>query len=248
MTANYDNEVVYIDPVAFQRFVDNYRDAYRRLYKSPYRRFDTFQITYEQMLDDEGHLFSQNILPKLWDFLGVANDVPWAPIENVRRQSSTDIPISAAITNYDELEFAFRHSDVKHFMSATKSPVPCPTSKDSSHQSPQPQLPEEVPSSWSILLPICSRQAPHPSAASCSECVANGGLNRFAVLEEMASSSLKSPDDMPRCWTRIKSFVQSLKYTLSDDAREKTEVVVGIGMIIVFIPRVPRHRCLLATA
>ena len=226
MTANYDNEMVYIDPVDFQRFVDNYRDAYRRLYKSPYRRFDTFQITYEQMLDEDH--FSENILPKLWDFLGVANDVPWMPIENVRRQSSADIPISATITNYDELEFAFRHSDVKHFMS-TQSPALCPTSKES--QPPQPQLPKEV-SSWSILLPICSRQAPHPSAASCSESATSDGLNRFAFLEEMASSSLKSPDGMQQCWTRIETFVQSMKDTLSNDEREKTEVIVGIGMSV----------------
>lgn len=104
---------MHVNPAFFQRFVNNYRNTYRNTYKSPVQR-DTFHITYEQLIDE--HHFRDDILPKLWNFLNVDPTAPLRKEVQTIKQADPDEDLSDVITNYEELEFCFRYSDVSHFV------------------------------------------------------------------------------------------------------------------------------------
>ena len=119
MTHSYPKELkIHVDPASFQTFVDNYRDTFRRKYRSPIEKRDSFWVTYEQLCDVES--FEADILPQLWDFLGVKNTVPLRMLRETQKQADPDEDLSRVIANYDELEFCFRHSDVSHFAERRK--------------------------------------------------------------------------------------------------------------------------------
>jgi LPS sulfotransferase NodH len=114
MTHCYPKDLkINVDPAAFQVFVNNYRDAFHRRYKSTMQGQDTFRVSYEQLVDEDN--FKETILPLLWDFLGVDNTVPLKKLRETVKQADSNEDLSAVIENYDELEFCFRHTDVKHF-------------------------------------------------------------------------------------------------------------------------------------
>lgn len=114
LTHSYPKDLkLRIDVAEFQTFVNNYRDTFRRKYRSPIEKRDTFHIAYEQLLDEDH--FESFILPKLWDVLGVDTTVELKKLQETTKQADPDEDLSAVIENYDELEFCFRHSDVLHF-------------------------------------------------------------------------------------------------------------------------------------
>lgn len=177
MKVPYDGVKVHVDPAAFQRFVENYRRAFTQDYKSPMAKQDTFRITYEQLCDTER--FSTEILPKLWRFLDVADDVPFMPLPGIDRQSSAEYNLADTIDNYAELEFAFRHTDVLHL----RQNVPPPPSLGVNviAGSAASASPVDGNGTWSILLPICSRASTGKDAAA--EEPRGKELNRFSDLE-----------------------------------------------------------------
>lgn len=151
MTKRYPEGMnIYVDPAAFQIFLNNYSDTFQRRYLSSMRNQDTFRISYEQLVQEEH--FEKDILPLLWDFLGVDNSFPLRKLRETVKQADPQEDLATAIQNYEELEFCFRHTDVKHFK----------IRRDLQRMRPCRQLSPviccEAPAdSWSILLPICSR-------------------------------------------------------------------------------------------
>lgn len=74
MTKKYPEGLkIHVNPAAFQAFLNNYRAAYGRRHKSVTQAQDTFRISYEQLIEEDD--FGKNVLPLLWDFLGVDNSM-----------------------------------------------------------------------------------------------------------------------------------------------------------------------------
>lgn len=217
MTIEYPKKLkVHIDPAKFQTFVFNYRDTYQRKYKSPFEKRDTFRVTYEEMLDKEN--FDRSILPLLWRFLDVDVDVEGKQLSDTVKQSPHNEKISQVISNYEELEFCFRHTDV-YF------PNECGSCGASTKITMPPRLSEEQ-HSWSILLPICSRlrisemQDDNSSKTHMS-------VNRHGELERRAEYSEINCEVPKVCWERLTAFSQTLRET-TNARRIVTEIVVGI--------------------
>lgn len=78
--------------------------TYKYTYAGPFRRRDTFHITYEQL--EKEQLFNEDIAPLLWDFLGVSR-IDAKRLDGVVRQSKPNEDIERLIANFDELEYAF---------------------------------------------------------------------------------------------------------------------------------------------
>ena len=74
MTHRYPNDLkIHVDPAEFQAFVNNYRFTFEHKYRSPILGRDTLIIQYEELVDEE--MIDKEILPKLWNFLGVDKTV-----------------------------------------------------------------------------------------------------------------------------------------------------------------------------
>mmetsp|Transcript_17483 Transcript_17483/g.47688 ORF Transcript_17483/g.47688 Transcript_17483/m.47688 type:complete len:1004 (-) Transcript_17483:1972-4983(-) len=249
MTHSYPKELkIRVDPAAFQIFINNYRDTFRCRYKSTLRAQDTFLVSYEQLVDES---FALDILPKLWKFLGVASDFPMKPLRETIKQADPGEDISSAIENYSELEFCFRHTDVKHFKirKDMQEVLPGPTLLDaaaevpSSHHSeiprPMTKVESSVPASWSILLPICSRfkqgilrsnQSKNQDSASNPEFNANRFHDLSVASQHQSLDELEENHVSRDCWRRLESFAASLRRTCSSDPLTNTECVVGIDV------------------
>ena len=168
MTHNYPKDLkIHVDPAAFQIFINNYRHTFQKKYKSPIFQRDTFWITYEQLIDDE--VFERQVYPKLMEFLKVDSTVPIQRLRETIKQAHPNEDLANVIANYEELEFCFRYSDVSHFATKQKrkeeeeqkTQLP-PNNKSQTKQvennSGGPSaVPTSTHSTWSILLPICSR-------------------------------------------------------------------------------------------
>ncbi|KAL7488326.1 hypothetical protein ACHAW6_013904 [Cyclotella cf. meneghiniana] len=221
---------VKVDIAQFQSFVNNYRRTFENKYRGPFHKRDTFHLTYEQLQDET--TFDGTIAPCLWDFLGVSRGSV-KRLQGIVRQSSPDECLDAVISNFSELEYAFRHTDLIHF--ATRSP----------HGDPSPhgylntfkvapksnQKTQESYHTWSILLPICSRVITELLPSDTSN--KNSGVckfhrNKFAYLEHFADHNASNQDSESKCWERLSSFACSFKDTVSRKRKERTEFVVGI--------------------
>jgi len=234
MTHSYPQDLkLHIDPSDFQRFVNNYRNTFRKKYRSPIEKRDTFLITYEQLVQEQD--FDDKIAPKLWEFLGVRNSVPVRRLKETIKQAAEGEDLSLVISNYHELEFCFRHSDILHFRQRREkqfkaldtvmlSPV---TMKEEQKEQ------ETLLSTWSLLVPICSRpkvsQAPHPHASVASRNDFNS--NRFI---DLSISSQHQPNvdasNSIACWTMLQGFADSLRETSSTEQLKLTECIVGIDI------------------
>lgn len=234
MTNAYPKDLTFrIDPAEFQRFLNNYRNTFRNKYRSPIAKRDTFWITYEQLIDTK--VFETTILPRLWDFLGVKNDIPMRLLRETVKQADPDEDLSTVIENYGELEFCFRHSEVLHFQKRREralkdGDISAKAGEKTDTTTPAKSLPKD--SSWSILLPICSRpktsQAPpHHNVEKIKD---QFNSNRFI---ELAVSSQHNPNaaiDEDVCWKMLEDFCESLADTCSAAQLRQTECVVGIDI------------------
>ncbi|KAL3909756.1 MAG: hypothetical protein SGILL_007960 [Bacillariaceae sp.] len=226
MTKSYPPGMkIHIEPEAFQIFLNNYRDTFRRRYTSAMRDQDTFRISYEQLVEEED--FETNILPLLWDFLGVDDTVPLKKLRETVKQADPGEDLSGVISNYDELEFCFRHTDVKHFeamrnlgLQPAKEQLKGETNKQSETRS------------WSILLPICSRNKQLNKDSSNAETSSSFNSNR---LHDLAISSQYNIDDScddlsGECWARLEAFAESLEKSSTPTVLQQTECIVGVDV------------------
>ena len=108
LTTNYDNLKININIQELQSFIDRYSFCYRQ-YTELSRWQSAFYIEYEDLLGP-GY---DNIIKELTKFLGVTVEVP-LPLPETVPQSSGDI--SDAILNYEEIEFAWRHTSLSEFL------------------------------------------------------------------------------------------------------------------------------------
>jgi hypothetical protein len=225
MTHKYPKDIkLHIDPARLQAFVTNYRDTFQRKYKSPTDGRDTFRITYEQIADEVS--FDESICPLLWKLLGVSGGVKAKRLKETVKQADDDEDLSQIITNYDELAFCFRHTDVQPFsdrpiatgLSAAKSAV----------------LPARSQGHWTILLPICSRKtksttspAPQDSASLKDS---NFNANRFSELVLSSRHATTEALDEEECWARLQNVASSLKRTSAPEKLKGTVCIVGIDV------------------
>jgi glycosyltransferase involved in cell wall biosynthesis/LPS sulfotransferase NodH len=113
MTKQYDDIKIVVDVAELQRFIDRYNDTYRK-YRDLTSGQDTFYITYEDMSGPD----HDYLMKKLLQFLQVT-PTPTTSLKETVRQSSTKLVDS--IVNYDEVEFAWRHTSYAKFLSARNS-------------------------------------------------------------------------------------------------------------------------------
>ena len=221
------NLKVYVNPAFFQRFVNNYRNAFRNRYKSPMPKRDTFHITYEQLIDEDH--FRTDILPKLWKFLKVDPTVPLRKEAQTIKQADPDEDLSQVITNYDELEFCFRYSDVSHFRQRCPEANRTVVMKPLVSLGPNDSLVPDV-ASWSLLLPICSRGKTSQNPRRDPDMIDGIHINRFLEVSRAAQHHPENTLDDLLCWTMLEDVCRTLKTTVSHGQLIKTEVVVGIDV------------------
>lgn len=236
MTIPYPGDLkLRIDPVRFQIFVNNYRDAFQRKYKSPMEKQDRFRVTYEQVVTEDHH-FESEILPLLGDCLGVDNTVPLKKLRETIKQATTHEDLSQVIENYRELEYCFRHTDVLHFAQRGDGSSITTTShftvtNQTDDQQNEPSSSYNV-SSWSLLIPICSR-CKVKEVPSVLGSVEESGFNSNRFIDLSMSSqhcSAKEGHHEDDCWVLLSAFATSLHATASPDQLKETECVVGIDL------------------
>jgi Glycosyl transferase family 2 len=224
---------VRVDPAAFQAFLNNYRDTYRRKYKSPLVGRDTFWITYEQLTTEE--LLTNEILPKLLSFIGVDPTVQLRRLAETTKQADPNEDFRDVITNYDELEFCFRYSDVTHFVQKRQQEE----LKSDSRHATTPEQPLTVAKhgdldeeTWSILLPICSRGKSSQIKPRHSTSLSPTGVNTNRFLQLTLDSQHDAVDTLGDlvCWQMLAEFCSSLQSTSSPLQLSNTQVIVGIDV------------------
>jgi LPS sulfotransferase NodH len=233
MTMAYpQNLKLKIDPERFQIFVNNYRDTFRRKYKSPMEKRDTFRVTYEQIVEEEN--FESEILPLLWDFLGVDNTIPLRKLRETTKQADPDEDLSEVIDNYEELEFCFRHTDVLHFKQQHRHvKSPWNFNEDSTKKDDSDLAEPECLPSWSILLPICSRTKSSVATGTVSSKEhVREKFNSNRLIDLATSSQYDSHNIAPSslCWELLETFASSLQNTSSESQLKCTECIVGIDV------------------
>eukprot|EP00980_Cylindrotheca_fusiformis_P023412 scaffold10472_cov126-Cylindrotheca_fusiformis.AAC.7 len=234
MTHSYPQDLkIKVDPAAFQAFLNNYRHTFCKKYKSPISKRDTFWIDYEQLVDEDK--FEQEILPKLWKFLGVDPTVQVRRLRETVKQADPNEDLSKVISNYEELEFCFRHSDVLHFAArrANEEKISKAEGNVKSERNGSTPVPPELNlRTWSILLPICSR--PRASRAKVfakenDEAKQVFNSNRFT---ELAVTSQHFHDieavDEKNHWEMLQTFCSTLNATSTTKQLALTECIVGI--------------------
>ncbi|KAL3924944.1 MAG: hypothetical protein SGILL_000734 [Bacillariaceae sp.] len=226
----------HIEPARFQGFVDNYRDTFQRKYKSPVCGRDTFIITYEQLVDES---FEGEILSLLWKFLGVDPSKELRTLQETTKQADPNEDLSHVISNYEELEFCFRHSNVLHFKKRQDALLEQVATQDNALSFEQ--LPSQTPttdledSAWSLLLPICSRgksdQVASKHSVNAEESTAKQfDTNRFLdlTLASQHKAAVKMSDEI--CWSMLEDFATTLRETSSPNQLKSTEAIVGIDV------------------
>ena len=130
-----------IEVADMQCFVDRYEVAYDDYRKQLCGQW-SYQVSYEELCKDP------DSLRPLLQYLGVASDILPNALEETVVQSKG--PLSSSITNYAEVEFAFRHTQLSNFL---PRPVMQPTLSMA-----REKFPPKVVSlqRWSILIPVHS--------------------------------------------------------------------------------------------
>jgi len=235
MSHGYSSELkIRVDPAAFQTFVNNYRHTYRTQYHSPMAKRDTFWITYDQLADmtkSPSSAERKDILPMLWNFLGVDPTVPLKTLRETVKQADPEEDLSTVISNYDELEFCFHLSDVTHFAKQRNARLGGTKSSNPETKILPPSIGTQ--NSWSIILPICSRpqskqKTPVHSTSSEAHQKKKFNSNRFIDLALSSQYGDSDKVDEGTCWRMLEEFGQSLKETMTVQQAENTECIVGI--------------------
>ncbi|CAJ1940641.1 unnamed protein product [Cylindrotheca closterium] len=256
MTHQYPSDLtIHVDPAEFQRFLNNYNNTFQNKYRSPISKRDTFIIEYEQLVDP---IAFEEIAPKLWRFLGVQDDAKIQTLKETVRQSKPNENLSLVISNYEELEFCFRHSKVKHFVEKKEkgklmhppkvlplndhvktdelcwsliSPLSGAWKSLRAERSRQSgvSIPPDL-QSWSLLVPICSRAKSGLTSGDIETIKQRFNFNSNRFLD-LALSSQHIPNayiDRESCWQMLENFAKSLKATSSSAELKLTECIVGI--------------------
>ena len=147
------------------------------------------------------------------------------------KQADPEEDLSTVIDNYNELEFCFRHSDVFHFAKKRQESAKTNTEDESSNASEENE--EVATSTWSILLPICSRKVKPQVAPRHEQSNKRNSqefnTNRFSHLSQSSQYDNAIPPDEGD-WQLISGFCDSLRNTVSPSKLEQFECIVGIDI------------------
>lgn len=186
----------------------------------------------EDLCDTES--FAQNIWPHLCKFLGVNSARKMKLLRETVKQADPGEDLSTVIDNYEELEYCFQYSDVLHFAKKRREVAGLKTAENNAPQTTKAAGDEEQSNStWSILLPICSRTvAPqvvsrHEHSSKSSE--QGFDTNRFSELSQ-SSQYTDVVADNEACWELLNGFCESLHNTVPSSQLEQFECIVGIDI------------------
>jgi glycosyltransferase involved in cell wall biosynthesis len=173
----------------------------------------------------------KDILPMLWNFLGVDPSAPLKTLRETVKQADPEEDLSTVISNYEELEFCFHLSDVTHF--AKQRNARLGDSKPSNPQTVILPTSTGTENSWSIILPICSRpqsKQKTPVHSTESDVHENKKFDSNRFIDLALSSQYGDCDkvDEGTCWRMLEEFGQSLKETMTVEQADNTECIVGI--------------------
>ena len=148
MTRAYESPIG-IEVADMQRFADRYEAAYED-YKKQLRGQWSYQVSYEELCKDP------EALRPVLQYLGVSSDVLPCALEETVVQSKGQL--SDSITNYAEVEFAFRHTHLSNFLPRARCQLPTSTAGGSRKGA--------VASSqrWVLLVPV------HSGGKTSAEC------------------------------------------------------------------------------
>lgn len=218
---------VHVNPAFFQRFVNNYRSTFRNKYKSPMAKHDTFYITYEQLVEEDH--FRDEIFPKLCNFLNVDPTVSMQKEVQTIKQADPNEDMSKVITNYDELEFCFRYSDVSHFVQKRSKLDHKVVMKKLVSFDQKDYVVSEI-ATWSLLLPICSRGKTSHDEHHEPDIIPGININRFLEVSRAAQRGTKNKLDDFLCWSMLEEVCMTLHTTVAMEQLVKTEVIVGVDV------------------
>ena len=111
------------------------------------------------LIDKE--FFNKDIAPKLWSFLGLGDNLPMQRFKEIVKQSPGDERLEGVISNWDEVENVFLHSDMSFFRNRKKvaTCLEDTTSTLIKYYPNNNNLSQSSDGTWSLLLPICSKVA-----------------------------------------------------------------------------------------
>jgi hypothetical protein len=195
MTNAYQDNLITLDLVDFQRFVDRYHECYLD-YRHKTQGHPRVIVTYEDLCQDP----VQAIKP-IWKLLGVADaETPPKSLDECVPQSAGALaPLRDSIANYEELEFACRHDpDLNQFLDLRKQEKvnavsTSHSSGDSWDKVCQPDEEEESIRSdgsrhkWALLIPI--RASSEDKVQDCRE--------RVRTMYEAIVNTTASNKDIP---------------------------------------------------
>ena len=169
MTRAYESPIE-VDVADMQRFVDRYEAAYDD-YDQQLRGQWSYRVSYEELCKDP------EALRGVLQYLGVSSDVLPSSLEETVVQSKG--PLLRSITNYAEVEFAFRHTHLAAFLPSPYCQLPTSTAED-------PASPKGAVASskrWALLVPV------HSAGRTSTECETLIIGLRDSLLRTMDSSN-----------------------------------------------------------
>lgn len=214
------NLSVHVYPSKLQVFIDDYRQTLNEQYLSHTQETEVFRLTYEQLIDENS--FLRDTFPSLCKFLGVSGRLKLKIPPEYVRKISANCDISTVISNYGELQFCFQNTDVLIRQPQYKS-----TSRDDGKM--ETGLHTTFSRSWSILLPICSREILNNEKLKHSFETAEL-KGRSAELQRSNWYPRGNQDTEANCWKLLRRFAKSLFETTTAESRGSSECIIGIDI------------------
>jgi len=181
LTKTYDDVKVKVDINELQHFIDRYTDAYDD-YNNLLKDQQPFRLTYEDLLSTQ----YPDIMTRLLGFLRVDPTVP-NPLPETIPQSSGNL--RDAVTNYDEMEYAFRYTPYAKYLDPPLLTCTDALSNDCIATNVNSFLDSPIIiHKWALLIPICSR---NQTTDYCRELLV--GL-RDSLLATLSSVALNHVD------------------------------------------------------
>lgn len=188
----------------------------------------------EQLCDQES--FESSVYPELCKFLGVDPSAKVKRLRETMKQADPTEDLSKVIDNYEELEYCFQYSDVLHFAKRRKERAKIDGAETNQVILSPPQKVDEdqhVSSTWSILLPICSRKVTLQSKQrhSTNNKSHEFNTNRFSELTQSSQYTGSTSDDDADTWELLSGFCDTLRNTVpQSQLNQHFECIVGIDI------------------
>ena len=206
---DYSDAKVEISLTELQRFMDRYHSAYDRYERLAETGQDVHVLEYEALCAGPDALAEE--MKRLFVFLGVDESIaPQALRETVVQNTNKDI--RTQVSNYAEVEFAFRHTQLAPSLGKME----------------EPQAHNSTSRKFSAASAVCS-SSPSPSPVLTTVALAgcpNPLQYQWALLLPLSSRG----SDQAQCRVMLSNFAASIVATTEASERNLLEVVVGIDV------------------